>query len=73
MVDSASILSCCCDTLITKAQLTTNSCYSAFHVPDFLWFLLQLIIFVSLLFVCSMKPIIIVLLLHLRNCYHYHY
>lgn len=47
-VDPVSILCCCCDTPIMKAQLTTNSCYSAFHVPDFLQFLLQLIIFVSL-------------------------
>lgn len=72
-VDPVSILCCCCDNPIMKAQLTTNSCYSAFHVPDFLQFLLQLIIFVSLLFVCSTKPIIIVLFLHLRNCYYYHY
>lgn len=48
-VDPVSILCCCCDNPIMKAQLTTNSCYSAFHVPHFLQFLLQLIIFVSLL------------------------
>lgn len=47
-VDPVSILCFCCYTPIMKAQLTTNSCYSAFHVPDFIQFLLQLIIFVSL-------------------------
>lgn len=47
-VDSVSILCCCCDTPIVKAQLTTNSCYSAFHVSDFLPSLLQLVISVSL-------------------------
>lgn len=47
-VDPVSISYGCCDTPIMKAQLTANSCYSAFHVTDFLQFLLQLIKFVSL-------------------------